>query len=85
MGNRSYLLDPGIRFSEIPEQVTHGIIRERVFANSAPFAIPILKALAPPTELLYADQVRIVHSSGIGVPCKLRGFKIVEYIQYSID
>ena len=82
----NYLLDPGSRFAEIREQVTHGIIPEHAFANSAPSTIPftIVKALAPRAELLFADQVRNVHFSSIGVPSILHGFKIVEYVQYSV-
>ena len=86
MGNRNYLRDPGSRFVEIREQVTHGIIPERVFANSTLFAIlfTIVNALAWRTELFNADQVSNVHFSSFGVLCILRGFKIVEYVQYSV-
>ena len=86
MGNRDYLPDSGSRFSEILEQVTLGIVPERVFANSTSVTIlfTILNINAPRTELLYADQVRDVHFSSIGMPCILRDFKILEYIQYSI-
>ena len=86
MGNCIYLPGPGSLFAEIRRQVTHVIVPERVFWNSATFTIPftIDNALEPLVELLYADQVRNVHFSRIGVPSIQRGFKIVEYVQYSV-
>ena len=57
-----------------------------MFANSTPFAIPftVINFLAPRAEVLYGDQVRNVLLSGFGVLRILRGFKVVEYVEYSV-
>ena len=83
VGNHKYLPDTGSRFRDTRADHLQGL--PKMFPYSTLFAIlfTIVNALASRTQL-YADQVWNVYLSCFGVPCILRGFKIVEYIQYSV-